>query len=180
MKSTQNLILIVLAAGLFYAFTSPVYQDTKSLQASVAEYRNVLDNVSRITETRDALLENYQTIPRDQVERLAKILPNNVDAVRLALDLDTIGGRYGIAIKDVQVDTHPDQKASLAVVPQYNLGYETARVTFSFVSNYPNFTKFLADLEKGVRIMDVKSVSFKVSDSGLYEHTVTVETYWLK
>ena len=36
------------------------------------------------------------------------------------------------------------------------------------------------DLEKSLRIMNVKSISFKASDNGLYEHQITLETYWLK
>ena len=176
----SNLILIILAIGLFYTFSSPVYRDVKMLQASANEYQNLIGNVEHMSETRDALLVNYQNISRLQLERLGRVLPDTVDAVRLALDLDTIGSHYGITIKDVRVETNGNQNSALAVLPDHDLGYQAAIVTFSFVSNYDNFTKMLADLEKSLRIMEVKSINFKAEDSGLYEHTIKVETYWLK
>ncbi len=180
MKNPTNLILVFLAIGLFYTFTSPIYQDTKALRVSSYEYRSVIENVSRIAETRDALLLSYESISPLEKERLLKVLPDNIDAVRLALDLDTIAGRYGVAIKDVQVETKPDQNLSLAVLPGQAQVYQNATVTFSFISSYENFTKLLGDLERSLRIMDVKSVNFRTADSGLYEHRVTVITYWLR
>lgn len=180
MKSPTNLILILLAVALFYTFTSPTYQDVKALRVSAGEYRNVIENISRIAERRDALLVTYQEIPRFEIDRLIKILPDNIDAVRLALDLDTIAARYGVTIKDVQVETKPDPNSTLAVLPDYAQAYEKATVTLSFVSNYRNFTRILYDLETSLRIMDVKSVAFKNEDSGLYEHEIKVVTYWLK
>jgi hypothetical protein len=180
MKSPKNLILLLLSIGLFYTFTSPQYKEVKALQASVGEYRNVIENVSRIAEARDALLLDYETIPLNQLEHLEKILPDNVDTVRLALDLDTIASRYAISIKDVQVDNKVDTNAALIFLPEHALPYEKVTVSFSFISNYQNFMRMLGDLEKSLRIMDVKTVSFKISESGLYEHRMTVETYWLK
>lgn len=180
MTNPKNLILILLSVGLFYTFTSPQYEDVRALQASAGEYRNVIENVSRIAETRDALLVDYQSIPTDELVRLEKILPDNVDTVRLALDLDTIAARYAISIKDVQVDTKVDPNAALLVLPEHAEPYEKVTVSFSFISNYENFMKMLSDLERSLRIMDVKSVTFKVSDTGLYEHRMSVETYWLK
>lgn len=180
MKSPTNIILILLSIGLFYTFSSPVYEDVKALGATASEYRSLIDNTHKMADTRDALLVNYQNIPRAEIERLNKILPDNVDAVRLALDLDTIGGKYGIAIKDVRVETKPDPNSALAVIPAGGRDYEIATVSFSFISNYSNFIKMLSDLEKSLRIMDVKSISFAPEDTTLYEHTLKVETYWLK
>jgi hypothetical protein len=180
MTNPRNLILIVLAIGLFYTFGSPQYREVKTLQASASEYKNVIENVSRIAESRDALLVAYEAIPPSEREKLMKVLPNNIDSVRLALDLDTIAGRYGIAVKNVGVSAKADSNSALAVIPDNRVPYEKAVVTFSFVSTYENFMSFLGDLEKSLRIMDVKSVSFQVSENGLYEHELQVETYWLK
>ena len=179
MNNPKNLILIVLAVGLFYTFGSPQYKQVKELQASANEYQEVIENVSRIAESRDALLVNYEAIPAIERSKLLKVLPDNLDSVRLALDLDTIAGRYGIAIKNVSVDAKADANAALAVLSD-DMPYEKAVVAFSFVSNYENFLRFLTDLEKSLRIMDIKSVTFRVTENGLYEHGLQVETYWLK
>jgi len=181
MNKPINLVLIVLAIGLFYTWTSPQYDQVKVLQASAGEYQNVIENAVRIAEDRDRLLVDYETIPRAEVERLFKVLPDHVDTVGLAVDLDAIASRYGISIKEVTVESDAKRNSKLVTLPDYDAPYSKVVVSFSFVSNYQNFSKFLVDLEKSLRIMDVKSVAFRVSDvAGLYEHNLSVETYWLK
>ncbi len=170
----------MLSIGIFYTFTSPQYGAAKQLAAQAAEYENVIDNVSRISEARANLMSSYEAIPAVEKERLEKALPDNADAVGLARDLDTIASQYGIAIKSLQVSTMPDPNAAAIVMPDGGAAYDKATVSFSFVSNYPNFIKFLKDLEKSLRIMDVKSVVFQVGQNGLYEHQLVIETYWLK
>ncbi len=179
MKNPTSLILLLLAIGIFYTFTTHQYEGAKALAAQAAEYRNVIDNVSRIEEARDNLLNSFETIPAAEKERLMKILPDNADSVGLARDLDTIAGRYGITVKSLQVDPPDNENARRVNLPDYSLPYKSSTVVFSFVSNYANFMKFLADLEKSLRLMDVRGVSFQVGEAGLYEHQVTVETYWL-
>jgi hypothetical protein len=179
MKNPSSLILLILAVALFYVFTSPEYQKVKALQASATEYSDVIDNVSKIADSRDALLVDYDAIPLAERDRLSKVLPDNVDTVRLALDLDTIARRYNIALKNVQVE-RADSNSSLAVLPDSTVPYQKVVVTFGFNASYENFARFLGDLEKSLRIMDVKSVSFRVNDNGFYEHEMKVETYWLQ
>lgn len=180
MKNPINLVLILLALGLFFTITSPQWENVKTLQASARDYQNVIQNVERIAETRDRLLVNYEAIPKKEIDRLAKILPDDVNAVELAVDLDTIAARHGISIKNVQIDSSTNANAALIVLPEYDKPYDKIAVSFSFISNYANFTRFLADLEKSLRIMDVKSASFNTEETGLYEHKLTIETYWLK
>ncbi len=180
MKNNTAIILLLLSVGLFYTFTNGQYQNVKTLQTLANEYRNVLKNVSAIVSLRDNLLVTYVAIPKMEIERMNKVLPDNIDTVRLALDLDSMASRYGISIKSIQTVIGPSTSSSLIVLPENANKYDTASVTFSFVSNYDNFKLFLADIEKSLRIMDIKSVSFQTSDSGFYTYQVSVETYWLK
>lgn len=178
MNRTTSIILIILSLGIFYTFTSPQYGDAQELATQASEYRNVLDNADRIGEARDNLLSNYEGIPEAEKERLAKVLPDNVDAVGLARDLDAMAAAYGITIKSIDVKTASDDKT--IVLPDHDAPYDKATVSFSFISTYANFAKFLADIETSLRLMDVKSVHFQVGPNGLYEHRITLETYWLK
>jgi hypothetical protein len=180
MKKSSALVLIILAFALFYTFTSPQYRDAKSLSGLAGEYRRVVDNVDRISESKDALLLSYESIPAIEKERLSKILPSNADAVGLARELDTIAARHGFTILGVKVESGPDENSAEIVLPEFSAPYEKVLVSFNFISNYQSFSGFLSDLEKSLRIMDVKTVSFLTGEAPLYEHQVTVETYWLK
>ena len=176
----SSIILILLAIGLLYTFTRSEWERVKSLSRESSEYKNVLANIERIAEIRDKLLVNYEAIPTAEIDRLSKVLPDNIDSVRLALDLDTIASRYGTTLKNVKVKMGGADNSTLPVLPQYSLPYEKVTVSFSFISNHGNFMKILSDLEKSLRIMDIKSVAFEAEDTGLYEHNLMVETYWLK
>jgi Tfp pilus assembly protein PilO len=180
MKNTTAIFLLVLALGLFYTFTNPMYKSLQQIAATAEGYRSALNDIEEINESRDRLLVNYNSISRAEIERLGKVLPSNVDTVRLALDLDNIAGRYGITIQDVAIDTQSAQKASQITLPDHSLPYEKAPVSISFVSNYQNFKRFLQDLEKSLRIMDVREVGFQSTEAGLYEHTILIDTYWVK
>ena len=180
MKNNSPVILILLSIGLFYTFTSHQYQEVKRLNALASEYQGVLRSISDIVELRDNLLLDYSTISKDEIDRLNKVLPDSIDNVRLALDLDTMASRYGISIKNVQASTKGNTGSSTIVLPENEKSYEKATVSFSFVSNYENFIRFLTDIEKSLRIMDVTLVSFQVGESDFYEYQISVDTYWLK
>src|SRR3989344_5363860 len=180
MKNTTATFLIALSLGLFFTFTKPYYEGVKAVAPSAAEYREALDNISNIIETRDRLLINYNSIPKVELERLEKALPKDVDTVRLAHELDSIGARYGISLKSLSIDTETQKQVSQVVLPDGKGLYEKALVSMSFVSNYKSFRSFLADLEKSLRIMNIKSLKFEVGEGGLYEHKILIETYWVK
>ncbi len=180
MKNTTALFLLLLSVALFYTFTSPYYEKVKALSATAAEYQNVLDNLSLIKEKRDELEVNYEQIPKTEVERLAKVLPDNVDTVRLAQELDAIAARYGISMKNVRVDVASAQNGALPVLPENEKPYEKVTLAFSFISNYPNFREFLEDLEKSLRLMDMKSLVFQTGETAFSEYRISIDTYWLK
>jgi len=180
MKNTSAILLLVLSIGLFYTFTNPTYGDAKELSLKAGEYKNVLKNVSEISATRDRLLISYNSLPPAELERLSKALPQNVDTVRLALDLDTIAAQYGITLKDVAIDDGAERNSGQIVLPGSDKPYQKVMVNVRFVSSYENFRKFIEDLEKSLRIMDIRGVNFQVGDSNLYEHEILLETYWVE
>lgn len=181
MKNGTALILIILGLGLLYVFTMPQYSEVKMRLATQQEYKELLDNISDIAETRDRLLVDYEKIPRTELDRLSKILPENVDTVRLAQEVDTIAARYGIAVESIQVEKDSPKNSAGIVLPEYAKSYERATVSFNFVSSYQNFRRFLEDLERSLRIMNVQSLSFSSGgEANIYEHKISIETYWLK
>ena len=100
--------------------------------------------------------------------------------MRLALDLDSLASRYGITIKNIQTTMETTDDASLPVLPENVPIYDRAIVSFGFIANYESFIRFMSDLEKNLRIMNIKSITFQATESGLYEYQISVETYWLK
>jgi Tfp pilus assembly protein PilO len=184
MKNSTAFTLLLISVGLFYTFTMPQWAKIGGLQAQADTYKSVLANVSELEAKRDQLLVQYKNIPPAQIAELEKILPDNVDTVTLALNLDSIASHYGISLKKVETTTQPpgSQSGNAVVLASDTSSspYQTVYVNFEFISTYDNFRKFIGDLEKSLRIVDIQSVSFKVGTNNLYDYTVSVQTYWTK
>lgn len=179
MKNYRAIIIVVIAIALFYTFISPRWDKVKALRAEADQYSSVLSSLEELGQKRDELEVKYQNIPRNETEALKKVLPNNVNTVELALNLDSIGGKYGISIKKIKTVVIKDTNATVIKTPT-GMPYENVVISFSFVSSYENFKKFMTDLEKSLRIIEVRSVKFETTDNGLNEYQLEVETYWLK
>lgn len=182
MSNNTSVVFILLSIGLYYTFTSVQYAEVRELGTQAGEYRDVLDNAEEIFNLRDALQTNYAAIPRAEIERLNKVLPDNIDTMQLALDLDGIVSRYGVSLKSVRTTIDPAvSDSSLIVLPEYANPYGKAALFFSFVSSYENFKNIIREVEKSLRLMDIKIISFQVNpDATLYEFQVTADIYWLK
>lgn len=196
MKNIIASLLIISAGGLFYVYARPTYEEIKALRIEKAEYDEALANSQKVQETRDELLEKYNTdfSPTD-LERLEKLLPNRVDNIRLIIEIDGIAARYGMILKNVQVsalaDTSgqtgfPNQALPEAVSPAYG----TAEFSFEVSGSYETYRSFLKDLEHSLRILDIRGISFtavnndsdeKTGKTGFdkYDFKTAIETYWL-
>jgi len=177
MKNSTAIIIILIAGALFYTFIAPEYSKVQALRANLIEYENIIQNVSSLAKQRDDLLIKYNAVPSSDITHLTKALPDYIDTVRLAMDFDNISAKYGISIKSFQVIDNKNASIADAVS---NKSYNATTVSFSFVTTYPNFRKFMKDIEQSLRIIDVKNVSFSASDNGLNEYNVSIQTYWLK
>lgn len=180
MKNSTAIILILISVGLFYTFTSSEYAKVQVLESEQEKYKEVLSGADAISEAGENLESSYEKVPKEEVARLAKILPDNVDTVKLALDLDGLAGKYGISVKKIRVEKSQSEIADAIEAVNSALPYEKILISFSFISDYADFTGFLNDIERNARIMNIKEISFQPSESGLYEHNMTVETFWLK
>jgi Tfp pilus assembly protein PilO len=180
MKNSTALILVLVSVGLFYTFIGPQYTKAKDLMTQSAEFKNVLENVSSITDKKNDLLVKYQAMPQSDILRVNKILPSNVDTVQLATDFDSIASKYGISIKNIKTAENKIDNTATIMQDATEKPYNAVKVSFAFTSTYDNFRKFMQDIEKSLRIIDIKSLSFNSTDAGLNEYEVSIQTYWLK
>jgi len=180
MKDTGAFIMLLISAGLFYTFIMPEYAKVKALQAEASTYSDTLKNVEDLSNERDELSLKYKAMPKDQVDNLKKILPDNVNIVELTLNIDAIASKYGISIKDIRTaDDSTNQNAATVTTPQTG-PYQKVTVSFSFIASYDSYRKFQHDLEESMRLIEVKNVSFASAENNLMQFQMQIETYWLK
>lgn len=179
MRALLPLLFLVIAAGIFFGFIDPTYQRVKELRAEEANFDQALTRSKELQQVRDQLLSRYNTFPQSDLERLEKLIPDNVDNVRLILDFDALASAYGMRIRDVELETNESRAARGQVGSDENR-YDSLILSFSVTGTYDTFRAFLGDLEESLRLVDVTSISFTANQTGVYDYSVAVKTYWLK
>ncbi len=179
MRAITPLLLIVIAIGIFFAYIDPTYAKIRVLKAEESQYNEALDKSRELQAIRDKLLSKFNTFSNEDLERLEKLLPDNVDNVRLIMDIAGIAAKYGMTIKNVSIKDVAVQKEAGVVGPD-DKKYGSIGLEFSISSSYNNFIQFIMDLEESLRVVDVTSLSFRSGDTDLYEYNIAVRTYWLK
>ena len=188
------IILIGLAIAGFFMFTSPLYNDISELRTQVASYNEALNNSKALENERDKLTKKYNDLNPENLVKLQKLLPDNVDNIRLILEIEKVATPYGMVLKDVKYDaTSKDAKGQAGTAQTVNTAsaykdYGTWNLAFSTEGTYDNFLSFLKDLEKNLRVVDIVSIQFSSntgiganpSSSLVYKYSFIIKTYWLK
>lgn len=207
LRFATPIILIGIAIAGFFMFTSPLYKNVSDLRAQVASYNEALNNSKALEAERDKLTQKYNTFDLENLSKLEKLLPDNVNNIRLILEIEKMASPYGMALKDVKYDTVSKKDVTTATAGATGNTGTTANVIqggtvtqsspknygiwdleFSTQGTYNNFINFIKDLEKNLRIVDISSIEFSSSvGTGLnpslseaYKYSFKIKTYWLK
>ncbi len=188
-------ILIALAAAGFFMFTIPLYEEITVLKADADSYDAALNNSKALENERDKLTSKYNSIDKEDISKLQKLLPDNIDNIRLILEIEKIASPYGMALKDVKYNADESDKVNTTLSSGVQGGvsegalardYRILNMEFSVTGNYNNFINFTKDLESNLRIIDISSVAFaanpdfKLGPAGIYTYKFNIKTYWLK
>jgi Tfp pilus assembly protein PilO len=182
MRLFLPILLVGSAIGLFVLYTNPVYQDIKALTGEVAAYDEALNRSQELRAVRDELLAKRNTFPPAGVQKLERMLPDNVDNIRLIIDINNIAARHNLSLGNVQLGevTRASGSPSAGAVGASGEAVGSVSVGFSVAANYDSFLRFLADLEHSLRLIDVESLSFSISPEGLPTYSFNIRTYWLQ
>lgn len=193
MKYLLSIILIAASAGLFFVYTNPTYLTVKDLRVEQTAYNEALDNSKKLQAVRDTLVTRYNGFSPTTLDRLTKMLPDNVDNIKLVLEINRIAEQYGMQVKNIKYDV---VKKETPANNQFAAQAQTAPVKdfsdfeleFSIDGSYENFVSFLSSLETSLRIVDVQSISFSSTETlsatgaptNNYKYDFKIKTYWLK
>lgn len=203
MRFIMPIILIAVSIVLFFVFANPIYNEILVLRGEVASYNEALDNSKALENERDKLTAKYNAINPENLTKIAKLLPENVDNIRLILEIEQIALPYGMVLKDVQYDTaETEANNTTGNAPIQGGGitkttpkdYGIFELSFSTTGTYNNFINFTKDIENNLRIVDMSSIVFssnnvanvssnpssKTVSTEVYKYDFKIKTYWLK
>ena len=185
-------------------FTNPIIGDVSKINTEITSYNEALDNAKALENERDILTKKYNAIDPNNLDRLQKFLPDNVDNIRLILEIEKLALPYGMALKEVKYDSTLTSKKDITtneagttsqtpnnlIVQDNNKEYGEWTLGFSTEGTYSNFINFTKDIENNLRMVDVSSVVFSSETGGIvlgkpqatdsYKYAFKIKTYWLK
>lgn len=180
-------IVIIVAAVLGIAlYAAPQYQNTKDLRLEVAELEDALAKAAQLRAVREQLQNRYNSFTAQQLEDLEIILPPHVDNVRLSLDIERLAAANSLVLQDVSV-IEPETAVEDPEAAANPLG--SVDIEFSVAGSYDDFVEFLDGLERSLRVIDIRSLTFQADEARRSDVTrqndyfifnVVVSTYWLR
>ena len=176
-KFIKPLILLLLSAGLFFSYSDPTYKDIKKIKKTKIKYDEALGKSKELRIARDNLVNKYNSFSENDLTRIRKMLPDNVDNVRLIMDINSIAAKYGAFIRNVKVNTSEDEE-KMKIINKKK--YDSVVLEFSISATYEDFLKFIFDLKNSLRLVDIIKLDFSsISDTENYKYNFTIKTYRL-
>lgn len=192
-KTFYSLVLIILSIGLYFTVTADIIAEARLVKSSNDEYEKAIEDAARLIEVREKVLADYNKLSIEDRENLDKLVPKNVDNIRLVIDLNNLATRNGVALTGITIgssNSNPNipsgitNQSSVSAdgasgsIPSATL--EKVSVSFGLTASYQQFINFLQALESSMRILDVNSISLTANDEGLYDWKIDLQTYWLR
>lgn len=194
-RNLISVIFLIGAGAIFFLYTQPEYDTVQVLAAQGAQYDAALAKASELQQVKQSLLAKYNSFDAASLARLQTMIPDQVDNIRLILDMDNIANQHGMALQNVSISTPTSASAQTGAVGAISTGgtkYDSITMSFSTTGTYEQFKSFLADLEHSLRVVDIVSLSFSSSQTGsqsgqraagsepTYSYSMTIRTYWLR
>lgn len=184
------IILILTSLGIFFGYVDPNYKGTssvvdgdmttygvKQLQEEYKKYNDTVANSTKVVRDRDVLLAKNNSITEANKARLVKMLPDNIDNVKLILEISDIAEKRNISLRSISVGTVAKTSDGIGAD---STPYGTLNLKVSVNTSYENFLLFLKDLENNLRLIDIVDITFSSTDIGFYDFNISLNTYWLK
>jgi Tfp pilus assembly protein PilO len=187
MKSILGIIMLVGAVVIVVVFVRPQLSEISAIKSELSTYSSALDKAKLLRTERERLLGVYNNLDAARVARLQKMLPSDIDNVKLALEIENVASSLGLRLKGIDVKDPTEQSAAARVASanQVQSPYGTAEISFTVVGGYSEFTEFMKKIETSLRLIDVQRVQFTAPrgvnvPQNVFEFRVAVTTYWLR
>ena len=170
-KVLVPIISIIVAFALYFFFIQDTLERVAELKIESAQFDETLKSAQELENTIERLTRESENIQTSDLDKLEILLPDHIDSVRFIYDLNTIADIHNKTLGEVSVEELKGDRFTSTIV------------TFSINGTYSELLAFLSDLELSLRIIDVQSISFKVtndSDKDGIDYTIVIATHVLK
>lgn len=176
-------LLILISGGIALFYIDGEYKRIQTIRAEQVVINEDITRADKVDDDLAALRQEFESFPSGATERLAVMLPEKVDNVKLLVDLEGIASKHGLFLKGPEVsisENKRDENTGVRVPEE-----QPATVRFVVTGPYRVFREFLRDIERSLVIHDMSVVGFSGDDAPrgvepVYNFQVEVYTYFIK
>lgn len=191
-KPFISFAVLILSIGFIFFYVVPAYNLNQERRGDILSLTKILSTSSEIKTLIDKTKQNLSGIDPAGLARFEAFLPEKIDAIRFANNIQYIGRKNRIVLSDIKVEepANDTQKSSTTggttatqgvvntlsvdqaqgvTTAQTGVGvvttpgkYATTKATLSFSATYETFQLFLGDLEKSLGLINLTSLSFSL------------------
>lgn len=181
-------LALMISVGIFFAYVSPAWSGPISAtKIAIANDEQALVAARDYTAKQNALASARNAIDPENLARLSTFLPDSVDNVGLILDINALAARSGLSLSNIDVvrsdstGSTAKSAASAGALPVAHANpVGSVDLSLSAVGTYTALQAFLVGIEKSARLLDIRDILVKGSDTGVYNYQMTVRLYWLR
>lgn len=186
------LAALIIAFSIFFGYVSPTWSGSiASAREAIAFDDQALNAANQYTAQQNTLATARSAIDTADLARIAAFLPDSVDNVGLILDLNALAARSGLSLANIDVTANSSTDAGStrgSNSPNVAQGLPAAGanpigsvdLSLSAVGTYSALKAFLIGVERSARLLDVRDLLIKGSDTGVYNYQMTLRLYWLR
>lgn len=163
---------------IFMFWIQPSWDGIKERQIERDAYLNSISNFRQFRETRDGLLDKYNSIPASDLDNLRTMIPSTPESGKIIVQFEELSAKHGLLLRNINVARK--EKSQARTIGQQQTPYEMIPLTFVVSGSYGSFRSFLTDLEKSLRIVDVNLIGFSAGNLDSYEFSINAQVYWNK
>ena len=171
---------------MFFTFADQMYKNIAVLGAERDSINSDLEDLRALAKLSDELRIQYNSIPRVDLKRLAKMIPSDIATDQLMVELNQLASLNGLVFQNIDMaddqipvtgrGRSPDQVAAPLS------GLQLPKLSFKVSGTYQGIRLFLEDLESHIRITDVDQIEFQAAQDaeGFIEVGLKGVSYWSK
>lgn len=183
-------LALMLAVGIFFGYMKPAWSGPLAeTKAAIKNDEQALAAADEYKAKQNTLASARNAIDPENLARISTFLPDSVDNVGLILDINALAARSGLSLSNIDVvandasgartNTKAPAPAGALPVARTNL-VGSVDLSLSAIGTYAALQSFLIGIEKSARLLDVRDIVVKGSDTGVYNYQMTLRLYWLR
>ena len=183
-------ILLFFSISLYVSYIGPGFDEIGDLNKDIEMASSTLAIQKERIETELAELKSHiDSIDIKDKEKLDRLVPRQDDFNEAGFinDMNNIAIKHSLVIDGVSFSNqssligNTDSTGDTDNTAGNRTGdYGTFKMNFGVESTYKEFILFMKDIERNEQLIDVDVTSFSTADTGVYNYSVSLSTYWLK